>query len=117
MPWSGYRFDLIMDCTSTWIDREKKSLLALLDMLGCGFVDEAEGVGIRCYIDDLAQVQRPQTESMNLHGNDLAHFDSGARIRNAHPTEVELSPSFKGPNPSLKDFWADAQLCPRAIVC
>lgn len=92
---SGDCFQLVVNIFGRGIESQKESLFTFFRMVRSGFVDEAESASVPNYIHNLAQVQGPESERMDLDGNDFANRDASSSICNAHPAQIELLPRFE----------------------
>ena len=89
------RFGLIPDGASLLIEREEEALFAFFDVVFRCLVDEPKGVSGLYDFDNTAQVQRPESEALDLNRNDLGRCDPGQGIGYSHPAQVEMLPFLK----------------------
>ena len=101
--------EFVMNFLALRIEGEQKAFLALLNVQGSRSIYETERFSIPRDIDELAQVQRPQPQSMDLHHHGLANRDQGFWIRGLDPTEIELHPLFKGMHRRLEQARTTTQ--------
>ena len=111
-----------MHCLRLGIEGQKKSFLTLLSVVLGGLVYEPKSVILAGlvdagHVDNLAHIERPETECINLNGNRLADLNAGGRICDSHPSKIELLPFLKSRNRGFEDLASLANRGSRMIVC
>ena len=116
MPRPGYRLNYVKHPLALRIELNQKSLLPLFDMQGSGAVHEAEPCRAVYYVDDSAEVDRPETRGVSLDCNQLIRDDSRRWICDSHPPQVELLPSPNGLTRSGEGMLSSANLAAGKIM-
>lgn len=85
MPWPGDRFEVVPDHFPGRIVLEQEPFLTMLGVMGGRGVNEAKLMIRVDRLHDPAEVERPETESMNLDGDKLPYSNRNVAIRHSHP--------------------------------
>ena len=97
MAWTGYGFQFVPDIAGCGVELDDELLLAGLDVHGSGGINEAKPVRGVHHSNDAAEVERPESEGVDFHGDYLSSLDGCLRIGYAHPANVKGRPSLEGP--------------------
>ena len=96
MARAGDGFQVVPDIAGGRVEFDQEALFALLNMHSGGGVDESEaGCGVDS-LRDPAETQRPQSQGLDLDGNDLAGFNERLGIGDAGPAEIKGRPLREG---------------------
>ena len=98
------------------IEGEEEALFAFFDVERRCDIEEAEGGWCVHDFHYAAQIQRPQTEGVNLNGNDLSDGDRCGWVRDAHPSEIEGDPLHEAAFGALEVGFAIADERAREVV-
>lgn len=94
--WLGDRQQIVGYGSGNGVQLQQKSLLAALDV-GCGrSIAKSEAVRFVDYVENAAEVERPEPKRMRFDGDDLLRLDRNFGVCDSHPAEVELPPLPKG---------------------
>lgn len=97
-PVSGLRYGekFIVDDVGFGVVLDEEPFFAAFDVMSTCAVAEAEALFGVDDVEDLAEVDRPESERMSFDGNCLPWFDDCFGIGDTRPAEVKLLPALKG---------------------